>query len=503
MVPREPEDQVQRIPVLGDVVHEVFADVLAAPALEVERLVVGRAQRVVRHLDAEPPAERLQTVAADLLAPELVGVLLVEQREEREERHLELLGPRQAGRVVQGDGPAVGHHAVDELELLRLGGQRPVPRVQGVGILLRQVGDDLVEDVVLVDRHDTEPPARAAEVLGEGVDEDRVVRQLRREGPESVDEGAVDVVGQQNQVGALLLDEPDQPVDALLLDRDRAGVRRIDDEERLDLRILELGDLRVGILPAVVALRSHPALLDRNDLELELLQVRNLEVGDENRSSQRDRVPLVENPVGHQRLEDVDHRGGAALDREEVVLSRDRPAPGHLAIEVLVHDSLHVRQHAIGNRIVVADHGVGQLPDEAVRVELQLGDTVVEGLAEKIRGGRAADLVEVRPEASRDARRLGHPRQADPRLVPGPTALAQAELEHEAEGLARCRGDPVRVAAAGVEHRHRSGLDRLVGQSAEVALQLEGAQLAQVGGRGRVRCRRHRAPFAASSGFAA
>ena len=68
---------------------------------------------------------------------------------------------------------------------------------------VRQLGDHLVEDVVLVDRDDAEPPAGAAEIFRIGVDADRVVRQFAEQRAEVVDEGSVDVVGQEHQVGTL------------------------------------------------------------------------------------------------------------------------------------------------------------------------------------------------------------------------------------------------------------------------------------------------------------
>ena len=175
--------------------------------------------------------------------------------------------------------------------------------------------DHLVEDVVLVDRDRAEAPAGAAEVLAVGVDADGVLRELAHQRAEARHEGAVDVVGQQDEIRPLLEHGPD------LLDRlgrERHGVRvaRVDDEERLDLRVEELLELLIRVLEPVLLLRVH---LD--ELEVVVLQVRHLEVRREDRHAERDRVAGVEDPVALQRLEDVAHGGGAALDRVELELA--------------------------------------------------------------------------------------------------------------------------------------------------------------------------------------
>ncbi len=160
-----------------------------------------------------------------------------------------------------------------------------------------------------------EAPAGAAEVLAVGVDADGVLRELAHQRAEARHERAVDVVGQQDQIRPLLEHRAD------LLDRvgrQRHGVRvaRVDDEERLDLRIEELVELLIRILEPVLLLRVH---LD--EVEVVVLEVRHLEVRREDRHAQRDRVALIEDAVGLQRLEDVAHGGGAALDRVDLELA--------------------------------------------------------------------------------------------------------------------------------------------------------------------------------------
>ena len=139
----------------------------------------------------------------DLHAGLLIVLLRVHQFIEREHGHHHLLRQRQPGGVIETDVAAVGDDAIDELELARLERDRAVALVQRLHMLVRQLGDHLVEDVVLVDRDDAQPPAGAAEILGIGVDADRVVRQLAEQRAEVVDERSVHIVRQQHQVGAL------------------------------------------------------------------------------------------------------------------------------------------------------------------------------------------------------------------------------------------------------------------------------------------------------------
>ena len=60
-----------------------------------------------------------------------------------------------------------------------------------------------------------------------------------------------------------------------------------------------------------------------------VLEVRHLEVGRENRRAEGDRVAGIEQAVGLQRLEDVAHGGGAALDGIEVELAWRRLVAAH------------------------------------------------------------------------------------------------------------------------------------------------------------------------------
>ena len=75
----------------------------------------------------------------------------------------------------------------------------------------------------------------------------------------SVDERAVDVVGQQHQIGPLGLDQLRDLGDRLLVIAIPVGIAGIDDEERLDLRIFQLLDFLVGVLEAVLLRRLDRA----------------------------------------------------------------------------------------------------------------------------------------------------------------------------------------------------------------------------------------------------
>jgi hypothetical protein len=69
-------------------------------------------------------------------------------------------------------------------------------------------------------------------------------------------------------------------------------IARIDDKERLDLRIEELFDLFIRILKPLLLLRMYLDVM-----EVVVLQMRHFEVGREDRYPERDRVAGVENPV--------------------------------------------------------------------------------------------------------------------------------------------------------------------------------------------------------------
>src|SRR4029453_6666127 len=118
--------------------------------------------------------------------------------------------------------------------------------------------DHLVEDVVLVDRDRSEPPPGAAEVLAVRVDADRVLGELSKQRTEARNKRAIDLVCQQDQIGPLLKHGTDF-LNRVWRKRDSERIARIDDEERLDLRVEELFDLFIRILKPLLLFRIYLA----------------------------------------------------------------------------------------------------------------------------------------------------------------------------------------------------------------------------------------------------
>ena len=79
--------------------------------------------------------------------------------------------------------------------------------------------------------------------------------------------------------------------------------------------------------------------------------------------------PGLKQPIGLERLEDVAHRGRAALDRVEIESAGRARLAAHRPLQVLVHDPLVVDEHPVGHRIVVADDRINQFVDERIRIE--------------------------------------------------------------------------------------------------------------------------------------
>lgn len=214
------------------------------------------------------------------------------------------------------------------------------------------------------DRDHAEPPAGAAEILGVGVGADGVPRQVAEERLEVRDEGAVDVVRQDDQVRPLGVHQVDDLLDRLREEGTGRRIARIDEEERLDLRILQRLQVLVRELEAVLLLGA-----DENRLQVVVLELRHLEIGGEDRRAEGDGVAGIEQALVLQRLEDVAHGRGAALDRVEVELHVRAVAGTHRPHEIFVGNGLVVDEGAIRHRVVVADDAVGQLVDEVVRRE--------------------------------------------------------------------------------------------------------------------------------------
>jgi hypothetical protein len=230
----------------------------------------------------------------------------------------------------------------------------------------------------------------------------------------------------------------------------------------------------------------EPILLPRVDvhhLEAVVLQVRHLEVGGEDGGAEGDPVALVQQAVALQRLEDVAHRGRAALDREQVELAGVRIAAAHGPIQVLVRHPLVVDEHPVRHRVVVADDRIDQLVDEGVSVEAERLDRERHHALQELGTGHVLVLLEPAGEAVGDPVLRGHAAHAR-RQVHHPSRLGHRELAQEEEALARGGGDPVRVAAPGVEEHVRGFLGLRLGELDQLVLDLERAQ-------GLVRAERH------------
>ncbi|KRD64991.1 hypothetical protein ASE71_28685 [Ensifer sp. Root954] len=457
MVLGKPEGNVERVDVVLHPGDDILADIFAQPELEVDDAVIVVEIDARIGLDPHALDQVPEALGADGDAGLLVSLLDVHQLDQAEERHHHLLGQRQAGGVVQRHVAAVGDDAVDELHLARLRRHRLVAFFEELLDRFTMGLDLLVEDVVLGDGNDAEAPAGAAEVLRIGVDADRVARQMPKQRLEARNEGAVDVVRQHDQVGALLVDEVDKALDRIRIHRHGGRVAGVDQEQRLHLGVLQRLDVFVGELEPVLLLGA-----DVDGLEIVVLQLRHFEIGREDRRSERDRVAGVKQAGVLQCLEDVAHGGGAAFDRVKVELCLRSVAGAHRPHQVFVGDDLVVVQRPIGNRIVVADDRVRELVHEGVRIEAEGGDGVVDGVGKRLCRRDAFILfVPVGRVLQQLLRPLFEPRvgavlrrhagHTGLRVVIGALGFRQRKLAEQEEGFASACRRPVRVAAAGIE----------------------------------------------------
>ena len=286
--------------------------------------------------------------------------------------------------MVQRHRPAVGHEAVDHLEVFGL--QRDAAVALGQSVLVRpgQLREHAVQDVAFAQGDDAQSPARGPEVLGPGIHPDGVVRYGGEKGNKTLGESAVDIIGQNDQVRPLGLDDLRDAVDGRILDLDRRRVAGIGDEERLDLGVQQFVDLAVGDLPAFVF-----AGRDFDFHETVVVEPGNFQVGRENRRTDRDRVPHVQNLVFLEGLKDIGHGGRAALHREQVEGAVKGPAGAELLADVRRADGLAMLQHAVGHRIVVADNRVAELQQQICGRDAQRFLGVVDALFQESRCRRS------------------------------------------------------------------------------------------------------------------
>src|SRR5438552_5857746 len=285
----QPEHDVERVHVRLHPLDDVLAQVFAGKKLEIDQAVIVVEVLIRTDFDVQSFDRCVDPLLADADAGFLISLLFVNQLTEREQRHHDLLRKRKPGRVIERDVAAVGNDAVDEGELARL--QRE-PAVALVQQFLNRFGmrcNHLVKNVVLVDRDRSQPPPGAAEILAVRVDADRVLWELSHQRTETRDERAIDVIGQQDQVWPFLENGPDF-LNRLWRKRDSEWIARIDDEERLNLRVEKFFELFIRILKPILLLR-----VNLDVVQVIVLQMRHFEVRREDRYPERDRVAGVEN----------------------------------------------------------------------------------------------------------------------------------------------------------------------------------------------------------------
>ena len=278
-----------------------------------------------------------------------------------------------------------------------------------------------------------------------------------------MNEGAVHIIGKDDEVRPLGLDEIDQQINRIRVERHTRRVAGVHQEECLDLRIFKLLEVGGGELVGVLAFRT-----DVDDVQGVVLEVRHLEVRREDRHAQGNRIPGIEQSRRLQRLEDVAHGGGAALDRIEIERAGGARLTAHSPHQVLMNDLLVVHEHAVRHRIVVTDDAVDEFMHEGIRLEAELLDGKVDHRAKADGTGAVGVVCEPVVQACRNAGCLWH--AADTRRqIHAPPALGDSELAQQKERLAWLGGDPVRVAAAGIQEgkvglrsRSPADLDQLV-----------------------------------------
>ena len=211
-------------------------------------------------------------------------------------------------------------------------------------------------------------------------------------------------------------------------------------------------------------------------MQVVVLEVRHLQVRREDRHAHRDGVALVQEAIALQRLEDVAHGGGAALDRVDLELALRVRLAAHRPLQVLVDDLFVVHQHAVGHRVVVADDRVDELVDELVGIEAELLHRPRRHPLQEGRARHVLVLGEPGVEPPGNAFRLRHAADAG-RQIEHALALGDGELPEQEEGLARFGGDPVRIAASRIQEGERRVLRGLHGDFGDEVLDLERAQL--------------------------
>ena len=111
----------------------------------------------------------------------------------------------------------------------------------------------------------------------------------------------------------------------------------------------ELVEFSGGILPSVFRIG-----VDVNLHQFVIVELRDLDVGRENRHADGDFVAAQQQLVFSQRLEDIGDARRAALDGEQVQAARRRRLADQLLHEVMADDLFRDRQHPRRRRVAAA-----------------------------------------------------------------------------------------------------------------------------------------------------
>ena len=145
MVGSQPVHDIERVIVLLDEAYDILADVFSKPIFEVNDSVITREIFTECDFDAETFDRCLQSIVQNLHASLLIAAVRVRKNEQREQRHHHLLWQREPGRVVEGYLAAVGHHSVDEVQLLGFERKRCVAFVECIPICIRKLSDQPID----------------------------------------------------------------------------------------------------------------------------------------------------------------------------------------------------------------------------------------------------------------------------------------------------------------------------------------------------------------------
>ena len=144
---------------------------------------------------------------------------------------------------------------------------------------------------------------------------------------------AVDIVGYDHQVRAVVFDNVDQAPDRRLVHGDRRRIARIDEKQRPDGGVAQFLQFGRRILPRVIAVRRFAVGADLNNVKTVFVQLRDLDIGRKYGHHDGDPVSLDQQVVFHECVEDIAHGRCGAFYGEDVKFPRRR-----IAVEQLLHE---------------------------------------------------------------------------------------------------------------------------------------------------------------------